>query len=26
VYPDDESRGLVRLEGTWRRGPNEAEL
>jgi ABC-type polysaccharide/polyol phosphate transport system ATPase subunit len=25
VYPDDESRGLVRLEGTWRRGPNEAE-
>ena len=26
VYPDDESRGLVRLEGRWRRGPNEAEL
>ena len=26
VYPDDESRGLVRLEGTWRRGPKEAEL
>jgi len=25
VYPDDESRGLVRLEGTWRRGANEGE-
>ena len=24
VYPDDESRGLVRLEGTWRRGTKEA--
>jgi len=24
VYPDDESRGLVRLEGTWRRGAKEA--
>jgi ABC-type polysaccharide/polyol phosphate transport system ATPase subunit len=23
VYPDDESRGLVRLEGTWRRGSKE---
>jgi hypothetical protein len=23
VYPDDESRGLVRLEGTWRRGTKE---
>ncbi len=23
VYPDDESRGLVRLEGTWRRGAKE---
>jgi homopolymeric O-antigen transport system ATP-binding protein len=23
VYPDDESRGLVRLEGTWRRGPKD---
>jgi len=23
VYPDDESRGLVRLAGTWRRGPKE---
>jgi ABC-type polysaccharide/polyol phosphate transport system ATPase subunit len=26
VYPDDESRGLGRLEGTGRRGPKEAEL
>ncbi len=25
VYPDDESRGLVRLEGTWRREANEGE-
>ena len=25
VYPADESRGLVRLEGTWRAEPNEAE-
>ena len=25
VYPDDESRGLVRLEGTWRRGAKEAD-
>ncbi len=25
VYPDDESRGLVRLEGTWRRGAKEGE-
>ena len=24
VYPDDESRGLVRLEGTWRRGSKDA--
>ena len=24
VYPDDEGRGLVRLEGTWRRGAKEA--
>jgi len=24
VYPDDESRGLVRLEGTWRRGAKDA--
>ena len=24
VYPDDESRGLVRLEGTWRSGSKEA--
>ncbi len=24
VYPDGESRGLVRLEGTWRRGAKEA--
>ena len=24
VYPDDESRGLVRLEGTWRAGTKEA--
>ena len=24
VYPDDESRGLVRLGGTWRRGSKEA--
>jgi ABC-type polysaccharide/polyol phosphate transport system ATPase subunit len=23
VYPDDESRGLVRLAGTWRRGTKE---
>src|SRR5262245_56443312 len=23
VYPDDESRGLVRLEGTWRRGSKD---
>jgi ABC-2 type transport system ATP-binding protein len=23
VYPDGESRGLVRLEGTWRAGPND---
>jgi ABC-type polysaccharide/polyol phosphate transport system ATPase subunit len=23
VYPDDESRGLVRLEGTWRRGAKD---
>jgi ABC-type polysaccharide/polyol phosphate transport system ATPase subunit len=23
VYPDGESRGLVRLEGTWRPGPND---
>jgi len=23
VYPDDESRGLVRLAGTWRRGAKE---
>jgi len=23
VYPDDESRGLVRLEGTWRKGAKE---
>jgi len=23
VYPDDESRGLVRLEGTWRRAAKE---
>lgn len=23
VYPDDESRGLVRLEGTWRTGAKE---
>jgi hypothetical protein len=23
VYPDDESRGLVRLEGTWRLGSKE---
>jgi ABC-type polysaccharide/polyol phosphate transport system ATPase subunit len=26
VYPDDESRGLVRLEGTWRRGAKEGGL
>jgi hypothetical protein len=26
VYPDDESRGLVRLEGTWRRNAKEGEL
>jgi ABC-type polysaccharide/polyol phosphate transport system ATPase subunit len=25
VYPDDESRGLVRLEGTWRRGAKEGK-
>ena len=24
VYPDGESRGLVRLEGTWRRGAKDA--
>ena len=24
VYPDDESRGLVRLAGTWRRGAKDA--
>ena len=24
VYPDDESRGLVRLAGTWRRGTKDA--
>jgi hypothetical protein len=24
VYPDDESRGLVRLAGTWRRGSKDA--
>ena len=24
VYPDDESRGLVRLGGTWRRGTKDA--
>jgi homopolymeric O-antigen transport system ATP-binding protein len=24
VYPDDESRGLVRLEGTWRRNAKDA--
>jgi hypothetical protein len=23
VYPDDEQRGLVRLEGTWSAGANE---
>ena len=23
VYPDDESRGLVRLGGTWRRGTKD---
>ncbi len=23
VYPDGESRGLVRLEGTWRAGPKD---
>ena len=26
VYPDDESRGLVRLEGTWRRGAKDGFL
>ena len=26
VYPDDESRGLVRLEGTWRRGTKDEAL
>ncbi len=24
VYPDDESRGLVRLAGTWRAGAKDA--
>ncbi len=26
VYPDDESRGLVRLEGRWRRGAKDGFL